>query len=211
MTCKGERLNCIQLFSNHDNNASICIALFKRLISSFGYNSSDGELQVIDKLFSFCETIFSSKTTGKVFLYLCLHGAATPLTLHHKLKIPEASVYRALKRLKALGLAEPALKFSCPGARGGPRPTVWMLKNADPSDVAKAAEVHKRLLSPKYRFAEEVAQTLLDKFTAGGRLREISYKELLLHVRELRIPFNALDVADMVAWYLQKKGVKVWR
>ena len=210
MVCKGERLNCIQLLSNHDNNASICIALFKKLISSFGYNGSDEELQIIDKLFSFCETIFSSKTTGKIFLYLCLHGAATPLTLHYKLKIPEASVYRALKRLKALGLAEPALKFSCPGVRGGPRPTVWMLKNADPSDVAKAAEVHKRLLSPKYRFAEEVAQTLIDRFTAG-EVREISYKELLLHVKELRIPFNALDVADMVAWYLQKRGVKVWR
>ena len=210
MPLKDERLSYIQLLSNYDNNANVCIALFKELVSSYGYNGSYEDVELVDRLFSFCETIFSSKATGKVFIYLCLHGAATPLTLHHRLGIPEASVYRALRRLKSLGLAQPAIKFSCPGVRGGPRPTVWMLRNADPSDVAKAAEVHKRLLSPKYRFAEEVAQTILDKFMAGGP-REISYKELLLYVRELRVPFNASDVADIVAWHLQERGIKVWR
>ncbi len=66
-------------------------------------------------------------------------------------------------------------------------------------------------MSPKYRVAEEVAQRILDAYLVPRRLNEIGYREILVQIRELRIPFMSADIADLAAQYLHEKGVKVWR
>jgi len=41
--------------------------------------------------------------------------------------------------------------------------------------------------------------------------REITYRELLVFVKELKIPFEKYDIAELIAQYLNEIGVKVWR
>ena len=67
------------------------------------------------------------------------------------------------------------------------------------------------MMSPKYRVAEEVAQTILDEYITPRNIWQISYKEIVIVVKELKIPFSTPDVADLAASYLHEKGVKVWR
>ena len=59
--------------------------------------------------------------------------------------------------------------------------------------------------------AEEVAQTILDEYITPRRVDEISYREIVIEVKELRIPFRAPDIADLAARYLHDLGIKVWR
>ncbi len=74
-------------------------------------------------------------------------------------------------------------------------------------EVARAVTLHYRTLSPKYRAAEKVAQTILDEY--GGKATEINYKDIVLRVREMKIPFRGPDIADLAAQYLHEKGIKV--
>lgn len=106
----------------------------------------------------------------------------------------------------------PALKVSkIRHSKGGPRPTVWALEGASPDEVAQALRLHYRMLSPKYRIAETIAQTILDEYRKKGKPREVKYTEIMIHVKELKIPFTGPDIADLAAQYLHENGIKVWR
>ena len=67
------------------------------------------------------------------------------------------------------------------------------------------------MLSPKYRIAERIAQTILDEYMKKKKIDTISYKEILIHIKELKMPFRSPDIADLAATYLHDKGIKVWR
>jgi hypothetical protein len=51
---------------------------------------------------------------------------------------------------------------------------------------------------------------LLEEYFSKGR-EEITYRDLLEHVREEKLPFMAGDIAELAAQYLVERGVKVWR
>ena len=188
------------------------IELYRKLLLLNERNNLLSTLSKIQKLLSFSEKIFSSPSVAETFFYFCMHGAATAWILQSKLKMPEATTYRALKRLRALGIVFPVLKVSkVRNSKGGPRPTVWSLKNASTEDISGALRLHFRTLSPKYRVAEEVAQTIMDEYSDGLKPQEISYREIMIRIKELRIPFRTPDIAHLAAQYLHEKGVKVWR
>lgn len=46
---------------------------------------------------------------------------------------------------------------------------------------------------------------------SGLQVTEITYREIIIQVRELEIPFNVPDIAELAARYLHEKGIKVWR
>jgi hypothetical protein len=126
--------------------------------------------------------------------------------------MPEPTAYRALKHLGSLKIIVPALKITKNRkSKGGPRPTIWAIEGASPEEVTEALRLHYRMLSPKYRVAEEVAQTIIDEYITPRQANEITYREIIIHVKELKIPFMASDVADLAASYLHEKGIKVWR
>ena len=157
-------------------------------------------------------SIFSSEAVSEVFTYFCLHGASTAWVVQCHLEMSEATTYRALKQLRSLKIIVPALKVGkSRKSKGGPRPTVWALEDTSPDDVAEALRLHYRLLSPNYRIAEKVAQTILDEFHEKGKPPEINYREIIIHIKELKIPFTTPDIADLAAQYLHEKGIKVWR
>ena len=169
-------------------------------------------LAIIHGLLSFCESIFKAGAIGEAFLYFCLNGAATSWVLQNELGMPEATAYRALKRLRSLGVITPALKASkMKDSKGGPRPTVWALEGAPTDEVARALRLHYAMLSPKFRIAQDVAQTILEDYMTPRQVTEITYREIVIQVKELRIPFRAPDIADLAAQYLGEQGVKVWR
>jgi hypothetical protein len=198
--------------SEEECNFSKYIELYRELLLLNEKNNLSVALKNIQQLLLFSEKIFSSSSAAEIFLYFCLHGAATGWVLQSELNMPEATVYRVIKRLRALGIIEPAIKVSkVKNSKGGPRPTVWALSKASTEEISFALRLHFRTLSPKYRVAEEVAQTILDEYMSRRKVQEISYREILIHVREMHIPFKTPDIADLAADYLLENGMKVWR
>jgi len=192
-------------------NFSKYTQVFRKLLLLNERNELATTLKNIQELLNFSENIFSSSAVAETFLYFCLYGAATAWVLQTELNMPEATVYRTVKRLRALGIITPALKVSkVASSKGGPKPIVWALESSNGDEIAAALKHHYRTLSPKYRVAEEVAQTILDQYAKRGR-EEIKYRDLLDQIKEMRIPFKAPDIADLAAQYLVEKGVKVWR
>lgn len=199
-------------FSQHENNLSKYVEIYRRLLLLNEKNNLATTLKNIQELLSFTENIFSSSSIAETFLYFCLHGASTAWVLQNELNMPEATAYRCLKRLRSLGIIIPAIKISkIKNSKGGPRPTIWALKEAPTEEIARALRLHYQMLSPKFRVAEKVAQTILDEYITRRKIYEISYREIVLHVKELKMPFRAPDIADLAADYLHEKGIKVWR
>lgn len=188
------------------------VELYRRILILNEENDLATTIKNIQELMSFSEKIFSSSAVAETFLYFCLHGAATVWTLQNELNIPEATAYRAVKRLRSMGILVPALKISkAQNSKGGPRPTIWSLERANTDEIATALRLHYKLLSPKYKVAEEIAQTILDEYVTKRSVTEISYKEIVGQIRELQVPFRTPDIAELAARYLHDKGVKVWR
>jgi len=181
-----------------------------RILLSKCKNYSQDQLTWTRRTLSLCRGVFSSEAVASAFIYLCSHGAATAWILQVQLGLPEATAFRVLKRLRALGVVEPVLKLPrWKLKRSGPVPKVWGLPGCSKEEVASCINLHYRCLSPKYRLAQEVAQSMLTRYVV--KPKEVSYREILIHIRELRVPFTAPDIADMSAQYLHERGIKVWR
>ncbi len=188
------------------------VDVFRQLLFLNEKNDLATTLKNIQELMGFSEKIFSSGAVSETFLYFCLHGASTAWVLQCELNMPEATVYRALKRLRAIGVLVPALKVSkVKRSKGGPRPTVWAIDTASPDEVSSALRLHYKMLSPKFRVAEEVAQTILDEYQEAGKPLEINYRDIMGQVKSLKIPFKGPDIAELAAQYLHERGIKVWR
>jgi hypothetical protein len=188
------------------------VDVFRQLLILNEKNDLATTLKNIQELMSFSEKIFSSSAVSEAFLYFCLNGATTAWVLQCELGMPEATVYRALKRLRAMSVVVPALKVSkVKRSKGGPRPTVWALDSATPDEVSKALRLHYKMLSPKFRVAEEIAQTILEDYQEAGKPLEINYRDIMGQVKSLKIPFKGPDIADLAAQYLHERGIKVWR
>ncbi len=198
--------------SRGESNFRRYVEVYRKLLLLNEENNLATTLKNIQELLSFSEKIFSSSAIAETFLYFCLHGASTAWVLQNELNMPEATAYRALKRLRSLGIVVPALKVSkIRNSKGGPRPTVWALEGSSTEEVATALRLHYKMLSPKFRVAEEVAQTIMDEYIVKRNVDEISYREIVIQVKELRMPFRTPDIADLAADYLHDKGIKVWR
>jgi predicted transcriptional regulator len=196
----------------NESNFLKYVDMYRRLLLLNGENNLATTLKNIQELLSFSEKIFSSSAVAEAFLYFCLHGASTAWVLQNELNMPEATAYRALKRLRSLDIVVPALKVSkLKSSKGGPRPTIWALEGASTEEVARALRLHYKMLSPKFRVAEDVAQTIIDEYLSKRNVDEISYREIIIKVKELRMPFRTPDIANLAATYLHEKGIKVWK
>jgi len=200
------------LSSNENNSVLKLIRKMKLLF----YNESDNPLNRVRearRILSFIESIFNSVATGEIFLYFLDRGAATAWLLQVDLELPEATVYRSLKQLRARGIIVYALKVSRHrGSRGGPRPIVWALQEAHTGDIAHAIRSHQRSLSPKYRVAEELVQTVIkDHLERTPQPEEITHRMILSVIRGHSEPYHTRDIADLAATILREQGIKVWR
>jgi len=151
--------------------------------------------------------ILGSEALIKITWYMLDHGAATDLILQHQCNLPPPTVRWARSEIYAMKLIEPAIRLTKEAfAKGGPRVKVWMIEGALPGQIRDAVLLHQRLQSPKYRVALQIAQTLLDQ-----HLKEVSYREIVLKVKQMQIPFSTPDIAELTAQYLHEQGVRIWR
>ena len=198
--------------SDDDHNFGKFIKLFRELLSPNDKNNGGDRLSRVKRFLTFSEKIFSSSSVTEVFLYFCMKGSATAWILQSELNMPEATAYRALKKLRALKIVVPAIKISkIKKSKGGPRPVVWAISDASTEEISNALKLHFRTLSPKYKVAEQVAQTILDDYMNRRKIEDISYREILIRVREMHIPFRTPDIAYLASQYLHEMGMKVWR
>lgn len=199
---------------SRDENNSILILLQKiKLLLPDGDSNLAERVVAIRQLVSFLESIMTSKVTSDIFFYMLEHGAATAWLLQVDLNQPEASVYRGLKRLRKLDVIVNAIRITTQkGSGGGPRAKVWTLQGADATQVADAIRKHHRALSPKYRVAEEIVQSVLKKYLKHRPSQEgITYKKILALVRPELSTYRAGDIAELAAVILHREGIKVWR
>lgn len=197
---------------DESNPVLILIQKMKLLMSNENDNFAERAMAVRE-LISFLESILRSKVTSEVFFYLLEHGAATAWVLQVDLDQPEASVYRALKRLRKKDIIVGAFKITTQkGSGGGPRTKVWSIQGADATQVADAIRKHHRALSPKYRVAEEIVQSVISGYLKGRPSQEgITYRKILALVRPELQTYRAGDIAELAAVVLQAQGIKVWR
>lgn len=163
----------------------------------------------MDKLGKILET----EDLRRVVLYFMDYGAATSLSLHQRLKLNESKIYRYIRKLIDLDVIKPAVKMPRERrSKGGPRATVFKVPDADIDQVNAAINLHRKLLSPKYIVAEELAQLLLEEYIEPKGLKEITKREILVFVKKQKVLFVAGDIAELMARYLQhQRGIKVWR
>ena len=152
--------------------------------------------------------ILSSDVCRKVLEYLLTNGAASALVLKHHTGLSSSSIYWALDRLSSLGLLRKGVRIRAPNKK---RVTIHILADCDMTLVQDAALLHVRTLSPKYRVAERAAQLILEEYLSPRQVKEITYKEIVLRVKSLKLPFSTPDIADLAAQYLHEQGVRVWR
>ena len=99
------------------------VEVYRQLLLLNEKNNLSTTLKNIQELLTFTEKVFSSPAVAAVFLYFCLHGAATAWVLQNELSVPEATAYRALKRLRSMGTVVLARKASKgKSSKGGQRP-----------------------------------------------------------------------------------------
>ncbi len=202
-----------RLFSTNDSNYQLYILLEKMqlLLSNENNNSPIQRAMRGERLSSFLRSIFSSKAVGEVFVYLLDRKACTAWLLQVHLNIPEGTVYKALKRLRSLGVLEKVRKIKKPlKSAGGPRPTVWAILGASETDLASVIGEHNRSLSPKYRVAEQIVQTMMRDYTSIRVKQEITKKEIHYVVKEMRVPYRRYDIQLFVEQIFKDKGIKVW-
>jgi len=185
-----------------------------RLVSEalwlFQYWNNNVEETTEEKIGFFQEVwnILSSDVCRKVLEYLLMNGAASALVLKHRTGLSNSSVYWALDRLSSVGLLRKGIRIRGPNKK---RVTIHFLIDCDMSLIQEAALLHMRTLSPKYRVAEQVAQTILEEYLPSRATKEITYKEIVLQVKSLRLPFSTPDIADLTAQYLHEQGIRIWR
>ena len=200
------------ILKNRESNSQHYLMDTDKLVLKNRESNLNNDILYIYKLLSLFNKIIRAESTALVFLYLCLkRGAATALILQKDLSLTEPTIYRAIKQLRTLDIVHPAIKIKIQKTKGGPRATIWAFSDASNDDIVQAMNLHKRMLSPKYRVAEEVAQDILDSYLTQRKVEEITYREIIVIVKEMRIPFATPDIADMAAQYLRERGVKVWR
>ncbi len=201
------------ILSSNENNPILKLIEKMKLLFSYGANNLSQRAVAVQELVAFLESIMKSPVTSDVFFYFLEHGAATAWLLQVDLTQPEASVYRALKNLRKMDILVNAIKISKhKDSRGGPRPIVWALQGAHATDVAAAIRKHYRSLSPKYRVAEELVQTVIkDHLERNTHVDGITHRTILGIIKGQAEPYHTRDIADLAATILHGQGIKVWR
>jgi len=156
--------------------------------------------------------ILTSPSLRRMVWYFLDYGAATSLILQVRADLREATAFRHIKTLQKMGVVAPAVKFrNTVDCKGGPKPTVWMIPDAEFDQINEAQSLNRRLLSPKYVAGEKLGQLILEEFLAPRKLEKITGREVWAVAREHKIGGDLSDVVDFAMNYLSEQGIKVWR
>lgn len=208
------------ILSNIESNPVYYIIKKIRLITLIESINPDSSPLVSPELVPISESnlkdvgrILTSDSLRRVAWYFLDYGAATSYILQFRGNVPEASAFRHIKTLRKMGVVVSAIRSRHPvDARGGPRPTIWMVPDAESDQIREAQKLHKRLLSPKYLYAERMAQLILDEYILVKDVTEISRKEYIELLMDRKVKRSMIPDLVMISIpYLKEKGITVWQ
>ena len=208
-----------QLLSMFESNPVYYIIRQIRLLTLLESTNYDSGSQVPSELFSVSESnlrnvgkILASDSLRRVAWYFLDYGAATSMVLQFRVDIPEATAFRHIKTLNKMGILLPAVKSRhLVDTKGGPRPTVWMIPDAEFDQINETQKLHRRLLSPKYVAGERLGQLIMEEFIEPRKVKEITGKEVWVVALEHKIRGELSDIVNFAMNYLTEQGIKVWR
>jgi len=141
--------------------------------------------------------------------YFLDYGAATATILQNRLQISQPTTYRYMKDLKTFNFISLAIRArKARGKRGGPRPEVWKVPNATTDHINEAQRLHRNLMSPKYLYAEEMAQLMLDEYILVKEITEVSRVEYIEFLRGRKVkPSSIPDIVLISIPIFREQGV----
>ena len=153
--------------------------------------------------------ILSIRDLRRMAWYFLDYGAATATILQNRLRITEPTTYRYMKNLKTFNFISLAIKArKARGKRGGPRPEVWMVPDATTDQINDAQRLHRNLMSPKYLYAEEMAQLMLDEYILIKEMTEVSRVEYIEFLRDRKVkPSIIPDIVLISIPIFKEQGV----
>ena len=119
--------------------------------------------------------ILVSDGLRRVAWYFLDYSAATSCILQFKLDIPEGTIFRHIKVLKKMGVIMPAMRSKHTiNAKGGPRPTIWMIPGSRLDSINEAHKLHIKLQSPKYVAGDRLGQLILEEYLEPKNIKQIT-------------------------------------
>ena len=208
-----------QLLSKSESNSVYYLIKEIKLITLIERINYDSSSPVSKELVPISESnlrdvgrILTSDSLRRVTWYFLDYGAATSMILQFRVDVPEATSFRHLKTLQKMGVVLPAVRSRHSiDVKGGPRPTIWMVPDAELDQIRETQKLHKRLLSPKYVAGEKLGQLILEEFLEPRKLEEITGREVWAVAREHKIRGELSDIVFFAMNYLTEQGIKVWR
>jgi len=179
----------------------------------------DSDLTGVQELVSVSESnlkdvgkILASDGLRKVAWYFLDYGAATSCILQFKLNIANGTVFRYIKILQKMGVIMPAMRSRHTiDAKGGPRPTIWMVPGTRLDDINDAHQLHIKLQSPKYVAGDRLGQLILEEYLEPRFVKEINGREILIEARKHKVGGDLSDIVTFATEYLNTHGIKVWK
>ena len=208
-----------KLLSNIESNPVYYIIQQIKLLTLLGRTNYDSGSLASPKLVPISESnlrdvgrILTSDSLRRVAWHFLEYGAATALILQFRADIPEATSFRHIKTLQKMGVILPAVKTRHSlASKGGPRPTLWMIPDAELDQMNETQKLHKKLQSPKYVAGEKLGQLILEEYIEPKSLEKITQREVWVIARKYRIKGELSDIVDFAMSYLSEQGIKVWR
>ena len=169
------------------------------------------------ELFSYSENdldqvgkILSNRGLRRVAWYFLDYGAATATILQNRLGMSQPTTYRFMTNLKAFNFISLAVRVrKARGKKGGPRPEVWMVPDATTDDINDAQRLHRNLMSPKYLYAESMAQLMLDEYILVKEITEISRVKYIEFLRDKKVkPAVIPDIVMISIPYFKEQGIR---
>ncbi len=152
--------------------------------------------------------ILSIRDLRRMAWYFLDYGAATATILQNRLQISQPATYRYMKDLKVFNFISLAIKArKARGKRGGPRPEVWMVPDATTADINDAQRLHRRLMSPKYLYAERMAQLMIDDYMVVKDMTDVYRVKYIDFLRDRKVkPSTIPDIVAISISYFKEQG-----
>ena len=167
------------------------------LITLLSYDKSVpyNPLKKIDELFSFFERVAKSKNRTAIMKYLFQHTAASPTCIRDDLNIPEASVYRELRKLDDWKYIESPIPTSYNWKRKGYATAIVALPNYRPEDLIEARNREVERTKPQAKMVQKAYQLILDEFTSRP---DLATRTNIL--KQLKPQFSGFHTNDIIFW-----------
>ena len=152
-------------------------------------------LKKIDELFSFFERVAKSKNRTAIMKYLLKNIASSPTCIRDDLLIPEASVYREIKKLEKWGYIEWVIPTSFNWKRKGYATGIIALPIYKPEDLIEARNREIERIKPQAKMVQKAYQLILEEFTSKPDLA--TRKNI---IKQLKPEFSGFHVNDIIYW-----------